>query len=139
MDVKTEAERLMLEFRSCAPQKIFSRVEETKRGMGFVLLMLENSDREIVAGDIAEGMNVSTARVAALLKKMEQNGLITRENSSSDARRTVVKITPKGRETILEKRAEFLKKTELLIEKVGMKDLEEFIRISRKIRDVLDE
>ncbi len=139
MDVKTEAERLMLEFRTCAPQKIFSRVEETKRGMGFVLLMLENSDREIVAGDIAEGMNVSTARVAALLKKMEQNGLITRENSSSDARRTVVKITPKGRETILEKRAEFLKKTELLIEKVGMKDLEEFIRISRKIRDVLDE
>ena len=139
MDVKTEAERLMLEFRTCAPQKIFSRVEETKRGMGFVLLMLENSDREIVAGDIAEGMNVSTARVAALLKKMEQNGLITRENSSSDARRTVVKITPKGRETVLEKRAEFLKKTELLIEKVGMKDLEEFIRISRKIRDVLDE
>lgn len=139
MDVKTEAERLMLEFRTCTPQKIFSRVEETKRGMGFVLLMLENSDREIVAGDIAEGMNVSTARVAALLKKMEQNGLITRENSSSDARRTVVKITPKGRETVLEKRAEFLKKTELLIEKVGMKDLEEFIRISRKIRDVLDE
>ncbi len=139
MDVKAEAERLMREFRTCTPQKIFSHVEETKRGMGFILLMLENPDREIVAGDISEEMNVSTARVAALLKKMEQNGLITRENSDSDARRTVVKITPKGKETILEKRAEFLKKTELLIEKVGISDLEEFIRISRKIRDVLDE
>lgn len=139
MDVKCDAERLMREFRTCTPKKIFSRVEETERGIGFILLMLENSGEEVIAGDISQKMNVSTARVAALLKKMEKNGLITRENSDKDARRTVVKITRKGMDTILEKRAEFLEKTELLIEKVGMKDLEEFIRISRKIREVLDE
>ncbi len=54
------------------------------------------SDGEVIAGDLSRKMNVSSARIAALLKKMEQGGLITRHSSSVDARRTVVEITPTG-------------------------------------------
>ncbi len=139
MDVKSDAEELMEKFRSCAPKKFFSSVEEAERGIGFILVFLYRSDGEVIAGDIAREMNVTTARVAALLKKMEKNGLITRECSSKDGRRTVVKITGKGTAAVIRKRAELLKRTELLIEKVGKKDLEDFIRISQKIRDALGE
>ncbi len=139
MDVKSDAEELMEKFRSCAPKKFFSSVEEAERGIGFILVFLYKSDGEVIAGDIAREMNVTTARVAALLKKMEKNGLITRECSLNDGRRTVVKITGKGTAAVLRKREELLKRTELLIEKVGKKDLEDFIRISQKIRDALGE
>lgn len=139
MDVKSDAEELMEKFRSCAPKKFFSSVEEAERGIGFILVFLYKSDGEVIAGDIAREMNVTTARVAALLKKMEKSGLITRECSSKDGRRTVVRITGKGTDAVVRKRAELLKRTELLIEKVGKKDLEDFIRISKKIRDALGE
>ena len=139
MDVKSDAEELMEKFRSCAPKKFFSSVEEAERGIGFILVFLYKSDGEVIAGDIAREMNVTTARVAALLKKMEKNGLITREGSLNDGRRTVVKITGKGTDAVVRKREELLKRAELLIEKVGKKDLEDFIRISQKIRDALGE
>lgn len=139
MDVKSEAEELMEKFRLCAPKKFFSSVEETERGTGFILAFLDREKGEVIAGDIAREMNVTTARVAALLRNMEKNGLILRENSSEDARCTVVRITGKGTDFISRKKAALLKKTELLIEKVGRKDLEEFIRISHKIREVMEE
>ncbi len=139
MEVRSDAEELMEKFRRCAPRKLLSSVDETEKGIGFILAFLNDSDGEVIAGDISREMNVTTARVAALLKNMEKNGLITREGSDSDGRRTVVKITGKGTVLSEKKRAELLARTELLIEKVGKKDLEDFIRISRKIRDALDE
>ncbi len=139
MDVKKEAEELMKSFRDCAPKKFFSCVEENERGIGFILVMLEDPDKEIIAGDIAKKMNVSTARVAALLKNMEKNELIIRENSSEDARKTVVRITERGLERLKNKREQLLERTMLLLERVGKKDLEEFIRISRKIRETMEE
>ena len=62
--------------------------------MRFVLAYLTQADGEVIAGDIARKLGVSTARVAALLKAMEKNGLVTRHASPADARRTVVEITP---------------------------------------------
>ena len=106
MDVKSDAEELMEKFRSCAPKKFFSSVEEAERGIGFILVFLYKSDGEVIAGDIAREMNVTTARVAALLKKMEKNGLITRECSLNDGRRTVVKITGKGTDAVVRKSRE---------------------------------
>lgn len=55
---------------------------------------LEQADEVVYASGLSKKLNVSTARIAALLKRMEQNGLITRYTSPVDARRTIVEITP---------------------------------------------
>lgn len=139
MGTKEDAQQFLKEFCSCVPRNFFNKVEETQKGMGFILLYLNGSENEVVAGDLAKVMNVSTPRIAALLKKMEGNGLIVRYDSPRDARKTVVEITSEGKNYLDKIKEDVLKRTELLFERIGKNDLEEFLRIAHRIKDVLEE
>ncbi len=123
---------------SCMPKLFYSEIEATQRGFGFVLSYLEQADGEVYAGDLSKKLNVSTARIAALLKKMEQNGLVTRHTSPKDARRTVVRITPAGIASIDELRGQAVHRMELLLTQVSREDLETYIRISQQIKEVME-
>lgn len=138
MDSREDAIAFLQELRSCFPKPLYNEIEETQKGIGFALAYLAQADGEVIAGDLARELGVSTARVAALLKAMERNGLATRRASPADARRTVVEITPAGLACAGGMREQCLRKIELLLERVGKEDLDEFIRISRKIKDAMD-
>ena len=139
MDKRDEAREILLQMRSCVPKSFFNEVGETQRGMGFVLVFLDEAEGDVYAGDIARELGVSTARIAALLNRMEKNGLITRETDAHDARKTVVGITQLGRQWTRRTKEQILDKTELLLEKVGREELREFIGISRKIQKALED
>ena len=139
MDISGDAKEYLNKLYSCMPKLFYSEIEATQRGFGFVLSYLEQADKEVYAGDLSKKLNVSTARIAALLKRMEQNGLITRCTSMEDARRTVVGITPAGIDSINEMRAQALQKIELLLTQVSKEDLETYIRISQQIKEVISE
>ena len=99
---------------------------------------MQEARREVISGDLARELNVSTARIAALLRKMEKSRLIIRYRSAVDARQTVVEMTEEGNLYVNTMKEQMLQKMELLIEKVGKEDIEEFIRISHKIKEVFD-
>ena len=139
MSKREDAQQFLKSMRSCRPQPLYSKLDESQRGTGFVLAYLREAKGEIIAGDLARELNVSTARIAALLRKMEKNGLIERHHSETDARQTVVKITPVGIEYSDGIMEQVLEKTQLLLEKVGKDDLNEFVRISLKIKKALEE
>lgn len=139
MSKREEAQELLQKMHTCRPRAFFGRVDDSQRGAGFVLFYLKGADHEVVAGELARELNVSTARIAALLKTMEKNGLIVRNNSSVDARQTVVSITQEGTKFAEEMKEKLLQTIELLLEKVGRDELEEFIRISNRIREALGE
>ena len=134
MSHREDAIALLDDLHCDLPRPFFSEVEESQKGTGFVLAYLVNADGEVIAGDIAREMNVSTARIATLLRTMEKNGLVIRCNSTTDARRTVVKLTPAGMERAAGLREQILQKMETLLEKVGKEDLKEFMRVARKIK-----
>ena len=139
METREEAEELLRKMSACRPKAFFNKIDESQRGIDLALIYLSEADGMVIAGDLARELNVSTARIAILLKKMEDKSLIIRRRSDSDARQIVVEITPKGLEHVQKMREQLLARTELLLEKVGKKDLDEFIRISHKIREALDE
>lgn len=139
MSKREEAQELLQKMHTCRPRAFFGRVDESRRGIGFVLVYLIGADHEVVAGELARELNVSTARIAALLKTMEKNGLVVRSTSSADARQTVVGITQAGIDWAEQMKEKLLQTIELLLEKVGRDELEEFIRISDKIREALGE
>ena len=139
MDVHDEARELLGKIHACRPKGFFGKIDESQRGVGFVIAYLSKADHEVIAGELARELGVSTARIAALLKSMEKNGLIVRQRSERDARQTVVNITEAGAKFAEELKEQLFSKIELMIEKVGKKDLEEFIRISNKIREALGE
>lgn len=138
MSTREDALEFLQKMSQCRAAAFFDDVDLQQKGSCFVLAYLERSSGEVIAGDLAKELRVSTARIAALLKKMEKNELITRHSSPSDARKTVVKITPKGAAYAGQEREKLLSKAELLIEKVGKRDLDELIRIFWKIKAALD-
>ena len=139
MSTRDDAQRFLSELKACRPRSFFGKLDETQRGISFVLAYLEETSGEVIAGDLARVLSVSTARIAAMLRTMEKNGLITRGTSAEDARRTVVNITPEGVVYAEKVRESILEKVELLVDRVGMEDLEEFLRISEKMKKALEE
>ena len=139
MNNREYAQEFCQKMRSCRPQPLYSKLDEGQRGTGFVLAYLREAKGEVIAGDLARELGVSTARIAALLRKMEKNGLIERRRSAADARQTVVALTEAGTEYTDKIMEQILEKTELLLERVGKEDLEEFIRISQKIKKALED
>ena len=138
MDTTEKAQEFLRQLSQYRANSLFEKMDESKRGMGFALLFLDSSEEQIFAGDLADAMCVSTARVAALLKTMENGGFITRSSSSKDARRTIVELTPEGQAKADAIKALLLHKTEMLFETVGEDDLREFLRISKRIKEALD-
>lgn len=138
MSTRQDAQEFMEKLYSSIPRFFYSEPGTMQRGFGFVLSYLEQADSEVNAGDLSKKLNVSTARIAALLKKMEQSGLITRRTSPKDARRTVVEITPSGIALVDGMREQTLHRMELLLAQVSKEDLETYIRISRQIKKVMD-
>ena len=139
MSKRKDAQEFLSKLYSNIPRSFYSKLEETQRGFWFVLSYLEHSDGEVIAGDLSKEMSVSTARIAALLKRMEQSGFVTRRRSSEDARRTIVEITPAGIALVDEMREKTLKKVELLLAKISKDDLDTYLRISQQIREAMNE
>ena len=139
MSTREDAQELLEKLYSCMPRFFYSEIEATQRGFGFILGYLERADGEVNAGDLAKKLNVSTARIAALLKRMEQSGLVTRHTSRKDARKTIVEITPAGIALVDEMREQTLGRVELLHERIRKEDLETYIRISCQIKEIMNE
>lgn len=139
MGAREDAKEILHKLCECRPKSFFGKIDESQKGIGFVLAYLLEANHEVIAGDLARELGVSTARIAALLRKMERTGLIARYRSAVDARQTVVEITLEGCTYADKMQEQMLKKMELLIEKIGKEDMEEFIRISHKIKEVFDE
>lgn len=139
MSTKEERQELIHELYSSMPRSFISNLESTERGFGRVLSYLERSDNGMLSGDLAKSLNVSTSRIAGLLKRMEQSELITRQSSSDDARCTIVKITPKGVEMINIMREQVHNKVEILLEQISREELDTYIKISHKIRRIMED
>lgn len=62
-----------------------------------VMLVLWENDEQPV-NDIAKRLLLQTNTVTPLLKRMETEGFVSREKSSDDERKVIVRLSPKGRE-----------------------------------------
>ena len=138
MSTREDAKAFLAKLCSSMPRSCYSKLEMTQRGFGFILDYLEQAEGEVVAGDLARKLNVSAARIAALLKKMEKNGFITRHTSSKDARQIIIEITPAGIAFVDNMREQTLIKVESLLNQVSKEDLETYIRISHQIREAME-
>lgn len=104
------------------------------RGELFVLNHLSEHEAEVVhSRDISNAMQVSTARMAALLKSMEEKELVTRRDDPRDNRQTIVCITEQGKESMREAQRRMLEGTARMLEAIGAEDAENYVRIQRRI------
>lgn len=87
--------------------------------------------------ELSRSMGVSSARIAALLKHLEQKGFIQRRADEFDERRVNVSLTDTGRELINERRREAIERVAAALRSLGEEDAREYVRLQQKMLDAL--
>ena len=103
------------------------------QGERFVLNYLLTHHQHAHPGELSRGLVVSTARIAALLSRMEEKDYILREPDPTDNRQVIVTLLPDGLQAIEAIRAQVVETIEGMLERLGPEDAREYVRIQRKI------
>ena len=78
-------------------------------------------------------MGISSARVAAIIKKLEKRELVTRTGDKIDRRKTLVSLTEKGEKVAQETEDKIMYALGQMFDALGEEDSENFVRIIDKL------
>lgn len=101
----------------------------TKRVIGY-LIEIEDG---VSPTKLCEFMGVSSARIASILNKLEEQGIIIRVANKIDKRKKIVYLSDKGREYGASLQKKFIKEAAAMLRALGEHDAKEHVRIIKKI------
>lgn len=140
MITQERLEEIARDLPKVQPTNFLKLVNDSNAGIGFALKLLASErDKQLSAGRLSEAMGVSTARVAVLLKKMEQKGLIVKVADETDARVTLVKLSDEGVRLTNEMHENMLRRLANVIDKVGEETFLRFVELSNVIKEAMNE
>lgn len=76
---------------------------DPERGQGRILALLQKTD-QLTQRDLAYILNIRQQSLGELVRKLEENGYVTRTPGTEDKRTMIVALTEKGRELEMPKR-----------------------------------
>jgi len=88
---------------------------------------------------ISKAINVSMPRAMSLMNSLEAKGLVVKTNNNIDKRKTIVYISKLGKEVLESRKNEAINYITKIVEKLDEKDIENYIRIGKKISAIIDE
>lgn len=136
-DAATEA--LLCEWYDLHRIHSHSRMREISRGEMFVLNFLAGSEQPVQPRELSVQMQASTARIAAILNRLEHKGLAQRCGDPHDRRRTLVTITAAGRRHIEQEKQTIFTAVRHILQSLGEKDSAECIRLLGRIIEIAAE
>lgn len=134
MKNEKQIKKLMNEIIKDKPFGVFDKINKNSQGVNSVLSYLLELGRPATAGEIANKLEVSTARVAVLMKKLIKNKYIIKYTNSMDQRITMIELTDSGRDYIIKEKdsvTDFFKK---IVDEIGVTDTKALIRICNKLK-----
>lgn len=139
MVTREQALDVLNKMKQNKPTKFFNKIDETSAGMNFILVYLSEHGNEVYASTIAEKMNISRARVAVLIQKLINKGMVQKSSSCIDGRIDVLKITETGLNEVKTFKEQVLSNVITVVEKIGLEEIYRFIDTSAKIKNILSE
>lgn len=137
--MKNIAKKIIDKINKVNPFDFLNLIDKNGQGMNSILSYLKTKKENVTAGELAIQLNVSTARIAVLLKKLEKCNMIVKKISPLDARVTIVEITEIGKNHIEEETNKSISIMQKILKKVDPKEIEEFIRLATKIKNSIQE
>lgn len=109
-------------------------------GEQFIIFYLGyNSNKNIIAKNLADELDCSTARIAVLLNRLERKKLIEKKTASNDKRKTIVSLTETGFNLYNKKQLIFKEYLERILATIGSDELEAFLNTLNKIKKIGEE
>lgn len=120
-------------------QRITPMVLNSTRGETALLMTLFRTGSPLSPGELADASHVSSARVANILRSLEDKGLVTRSHSESDRRRVEVTLTEAGRADAEARRSRRQASVAEYFRALGEDDARELVRIIGRSEGILGE
>ena len=109
------------------------------KGEMCILNYLADQTDPVLPGALAAMMEVSTARIAALLRQLEEKDWIRRSVDAADRRCVLVSITDAGRSVVLARKCELGEYFAQILDRLGEEDAREGLRILGRIMSIAEE
>ncbi len=100
-------------------------LNDSVQGQTYVVCYLSDGDKTVT--ELANLINVSTARMAVIVNNLEKQGKVERLNDPTDKRITKVHLTSKGNESIDCVRDFLKEKVEKAINVLGEEEFDRFV------------
>lgn len=133
MDYREAAEQLLHSFQQFRKRGHHKKIDGTLRGERFVLLSIFRQGTSVLPGQLSAEMSISSARIARVLKSLEEKGLITRQIDQKDRRQILVNLTSEGTNAAKKHRQTAINMTVKMLRLLGEKDTQELVRITRRL------
>lgn len=114
----------------------FRRFIKPEDGENFVLGYLDDSQRPVSPKEICDALHVSSARVAAIINRLESKDMVRRTPNSDDGRYIFVELLSKGRLQRQKNIEKFYECAACFLEVLGPEDAAEYVRLQKKIADI---
>lgn len=138
MNQEELAKSLLKQLRCNTEISLSDLLNDFSRGEIGVLSYLVCEKNEVSAGELSTQLNVTTARIAKILKSLEAKKYIIRKKEEKDKRKTVVAITKKGKELAKTTEKEIIRKITKVIAEIGEEQIKEYIKMALKISEILN-
>ena len=130
-DAERELMQLMVQNRHGA----FSKIEMSSKGANIVFKVLDRLGEPTNPKHLADTLNLSTARIAAVLGNLEKRGLISRTMDPDDRRRINVSLTESGKKVAKAEKQEMRNKIVRVFELMGEEDKKKYLELTAKFVD----
>lgn len=137
MDSEEKAREVLRCLRKNSPKPFVERIGDMGRGGWALLLLLDEHPEGVLPGEISRKLDLSTPRVAALLKRLEADDCVSRTRSPEDARCTSVQITETGKKRLWEWKENTVKFFAAVIDDVGEEDFDRLLAILAKVKQAV--
>lgn len=135
----TELAIQLIDMRASAPQiKMERTMSQIARGETLALNYLAANGNRAYPKDMSRALMLTTARVAAMLKSLEGQDMITRTPDPSDSRQVIVCLTEKGMALVEERRTGMIHSVAKMLEALGEEDAKAYVRIQSKLIELGD-
>lgn len=134
-----KAEIIFQELRKNNTASLNEILSDFNKGEIGVLCYLVFEEDHVTSSKLSEQLNVSTARIANILNSLATKNYIKRTEDLIDKRKTIVEVTPTGKQLVIAEKQKIIDKIILIIEKLGKEEILDYIRITSKIKNILND
>lgn len=109
---------------------------QSTMAIGFLLLNID-FDSGTSSTSLGPKMGIESTSLSRLIKKMEENGLISRQKNPLDGRGVIIRLTNLGKEKRETSKQSVLQFNEILKEKISEDKLDHFFEVTETIQEMV--
>ena len=139
MATREEVNQAIKLFDKNSPQKVFRDFQRQEMGILGVLKYLDKVNGKSTSSEISHHLNISSARMVILLKKLDCKELIIRSKSIQDARVVDIELSEKGKLVTSQIGDHMYKAVEKVVDEYGLEELTELFMNLNKLKKIMNE